>query len=197
MIRRLRDFFISLMLIILLMPILVLISVAVYWIDGRPIFFRQLRAGKLGVPFYVIKYRTMLNSSSDSTHLSSDTTRVTKLGKFLRATSLDELPSLWNVLIGDMSLVGPRPLPVSYLPLYNKSQARRHNVKPGITGLAQVRGRNALSWEDRFNFDLYYVDNMSLMLDIKILLMTFKVVILRQGINSSEDISMEIFKGND
>ena len=138
----------------------------------------------------------MSNNLSNLNHLSSDTARVTRLGKFLRATSLDELPNLWNVLIGEISLIGPRPLPVSYLPLYNKKQARRHEVKPGITGLAQISGRNILSWNDRFNLDVYYVENVSLMLDIKILLMTFKVVMLRQGVNASKNISMEIFKGN-
>jgi len=196
MIKRLIDFSISFILIILFAPILIFISMTIYCVDGKPIFFKQLRAGKHGAPFFLLKYRTMSNNLSNLNHLSSDTARVTRLGKFLRATSLDELPNLWNVLIGEISLIGPRPLPVSYLPLYNKKQARRHEVKPGITGLAQISGRNILSWNDRFNLDVYYVENVSLMLDIKILLMTFKVVMLRQGVNASKNISMEIFKGN-
>jgi len=163
---------------------------------NSPVLFRQSRPGLNGKIFNVYKFRTMTNECNESGNLLSDEARLTEFGKFLRSTSLDELPSLWNVLKGDMSLVGPRPLLVEYLPLYSTQQARRHEVKPGITGWAQVNGRNAISWEEKFDLDVWYVDNQSIWLDIKILWMTVKKVIVRDGISQSNHVTMDKFKGS-
>ena len=162
-----------------------------------PILFRQSRTGLNGKIFNIYKFRTMTNECDKDGILLSDESRLTKFGKFLRSTSLDELPSLWNVLKSDMSLVGPRPLLLEYLPLYSTQQARRHEVKPGITGWAQVNGRNAITWGEKFDLDVWYVDNQSIWLDIKILWLTVKKVIMRDGINQVGQSTMEKFKGND
>ena len=162
-----------------------------------PILFRQPRTGLNGKIFNIYKFRTMTDDCDKDGILLSDKIRLTKFGKFLRSTSLDELPSLWNVLKSDMSLVGPRPLLLEYLPLYSTQQARRHEVKPGITGWAQVNGRNAITWGEKFDLDVWYVDNQSIWLDIKILWLTVKKVIMRDGINQGGQSTMESFKGND
>ncbi len=162
-----------------------------------PILFRQPRTGLNGKIFNIYKFRTMTDDCDKDGILLPDELRLTKFGKFLRSTSLDELPSLWNVLKSDMSLVGPRPLLLEYLPLYSNQQARRHEVKPGITGWAQVNGRNAITWGEKFDLDVWYVDNQSIWLDIKILWLTVKKVIMRDGINQVGQSTMESFKGND
>lgn len=163
---------------------------------GSPVFFRQVRPGLHGRPFDMIKFRTMTDKRGSDGQLLPDHLRLTKLGRFMRSTSLDELPELWNVLKGDMSLVGPRPLLMEYLPLYTPEQARRHEVRPGITGWAQVNGRNALSWEEKFALDVWYVDNQSLWLDIKILGRTVIKVIKREGISASGQATMPRFFGS-
>ena len=162
-----------------------------------PILFRQSRTGLNGKIFNIYKFRTMTNECDKDGILLPDALRLNKFGKFLRSTSLDELPSLWNVLKSDMSLVGPRPLLLEYLPLYSTQQARRHEVKPGITGWAQVNGRNAITWGEKFDLDVWYVDNQSIWLDIKILWLTVKKVIMRDGINQVGQSTMKSFKGND
>lgn len=163
---------------------------------GSPVLYKQCRPGKNSNTFILYKFRTMLNLKDINGINLPDSKRMTKFGSFLRSTSLDELPSLFNVLIGDMSLVGPRPLLVEYLPLYNNEQSRRHDVKPGITGWAQVNGRNTLSWEDKFKLDVWYVDNQNFCLDLKILFLTIKKVFLKEGISSSGHVSMEPFTGS-
>lgn len=193
MIKRLFDILISVFLLIVLCPIMIVIAILVILNLGLPILFKQVRPGYLGKPFSIFKFRTMSNLSSANGNLLSDDKRLTKLGRILRATSLDELPALINVLMGDMSLVGPRPLLIEYLPLYDKNQARRHEVKPGITGWAQVNGRNSISWEAKFELDIWYVDNRSFMLDIKILFLTIKAVLSSKGVNSSDKVTMEKF----
>ena len=162
---------------------------------GSPVFFRQVRPGLHGQPFEMVKFRTMTDARGPDGQLLSDAVRLTSFGRFLRATSLDELPELWNVIKGDMSLVGPRPLLVEYLPLYSPEQARRHEVRPGITGWAQVNGRNALSWEDKFKLDVWYVDHRSLWLDIKVLWLTVKKVLVREGISAAGEATMSKFTG--
>ena len=163
---------------------------------GSPVFFRQTRPGLHGRPFEMVKFRTMTDARGDDGNLLSDAERLTAFGRFLRATSLDELPELWNVLRGDMSLVGPRPLLMEYLPLYSPEQARRHEVRPGITGWAQVNGRNALSWDDKFKLDVWYVDHRSLWLDVKILWLTVKKVLVREGISAAGEATMSKFTGS-
>lgn len=163
---------------------------------GAPIFFRQVRPGKDGKAFTMIKFRTMLNHYDNTGELLSDSQRLTSFGKLLRATSLDELPELWNVLKGDMSLVGPRPLLMEYLPLYNAEQRRRHTIRPGITGWAQINGRNSISWEEKFKQDVWYVDNNSFLLDIKILFLTIKKVLIREGITDKDLVTTHAFKGS-
>ncbi|MDD3738373.1 MAG: sugar transferase [Lentimicrobiaceae bacterium] len=163
---------------------------------GAGAFFFQERPGKDEKIFKVIKFKTMTDEKDERGKLLPDAERLTKVGKFVRSTSLDEIPQLLNVIKGDMSLVGPRPLLVQYLPLYNDSQKRRHEVRPGITGWAQVNGRNAISWEQKFEHDVWYVDNMSLALDVKILFLTLKKVFVREGISSETSATMEVFKGN-
>ena len=163
---------------------------------GRPAFFRQVRPGLQGKPFEMVKFRTMTDARGPDGELLPDAVRLTPFGRFLRATSLDELPELWNVLKGDMSLVGPRPLLMEYLPLYSPQQARRHEVRPGITGWAQVNGRNAIGWEDKFTLDVWYVDHRSLWLDIKILWLTVKKVLVREGISADGEATMGRFTGS-
>ncbi len=163
---------------------------------GSPVLFKQSRPGLNGSIFNMYKLRTMTNECDKNGNLLSDEIRLTKFGKFLRSTSLDELPSLWCVVKGDMSLVGPRPLLVEYLPLYSEKQSRRHEVKPGITGWAQVNGRNAISWDEKFELDVWYVDNQSFWLDIKILWLTVKKVISRDGISQNNHVTMDKFKGS-
>lgn len=163
---------------------------------GKPALFRQARPGLDGRPFLMIKFRTMTNARGVDGELLPDAQRLTPFGRFLRASSLDELPELWNVLKGDMSLVGPRPLLMEYLPLYTKEQSRRHEVRPGITGWAQVNGRNALSWEEKFALDVWYVDRRSLMLDLRILWLTVRKVLLRDGISAVGDATMPRFTGS-
>lgn len=167
----------------------------VWWKVGRPVFFSQLRPGKDGREFRMFKFRTMSDLRAHNGELLPDADRLTAAGRFLRSTSLDELPGLWNVLRGDMSLVGPRPLLVDYLPLYSTEQARRHEVRPGITGWAQVNGRNALSWEEKFTLDVWYVDNRTIWLDMKILFLTVRKVLVRDGISAAGEATMSRFTG--
>lgn len=163
---------------------------------GAPVLFRQLRPGKDGLPFEMVKFRTMRDAFGSDGRPLPDAERMTSFGQFLRASSLDELPELWNVIKGDMSLVGPRPLLMEYLPLYSPEQYRRHEVRPGITGWAQVNGRNALSWEEKFRLDVWYVDNQSIWLDLKILFLTVKKVLIRDGINAAGEATMPKFTGS-
>jgi len=162
---------------------------------GSPVFFRQVRPGRHGKPFEMVKFRTMTDERGPDGELLPDAVRLTPFGRFLRASSLDELPELWNVLKGDMSLVGPRPLLMEYLPLYSPEQARRHEVRPGITGWAQVNGRNAIAWEDKFRLDVWYVDNQSLWLDLRILWLTVRKVLVREGISAAGEATMSKFTG--
>lgn len=193
--KKLIDFLSSLILIFLLSPLIILITIALFFSNqGKP-FFLQTRPGKHGKLFNIIKFKTMNDIKDDKGNLLSDEIRLTKIGKFVRKTSIDELPQLINVLLGDMSLVGPRPLLPQYLPLYNELQKRRHEVKPGMTGWAQVNGRNAISWAQKFEYDVWYVDNLSIILDIKIILLTIKKVFIAEGISSKENITMDEFLG--
>ncbi len=180
----------------LLVPALLIVSLLLMFKIGTPIIFKQPRPGINGKEFAMVKFRTMTNLCDAEGCLLPDEERITKFGQFLRSTSLDELPSLWNVIKGDMSLVGPRPLLVEYLPLYSEKQARRHEIKPGITGWAQVNGRNAISWDEKFELDVWYVDNQSIWLDVKILWLTVKKVIVRDGITAQGGITMPIFRGS-
>jgi lipopolysaccharide/colanic/teichoic acid biosynthesis glycosyltransferase len=162
---------------------------------GSPVFFCQLRPGLHGTPFKMVKFRTMTDARDANGELLSDSARLTSFGNFLRSTSLDELPEIWNILKNEMSLVGPRPLLMDYLPLYSQEQARRHEVRPGITGWAQVNGRNAISWAEKFKLDVWYVDNQSLLLDLRILWLTIKKVLVRDGISARGDVTMPRFTG--
>lgn len=197
-IKRLFDITVSVCALVVLSPIYFLISLAILLKLGRPLLFSQERPGYEGKPFKMYKFRSMLNAKSTSCleNVKTDEKRLTSFGKWLRASSLDELPGLWNVIKGDMSLVGPRPLLVEYLPLYSKEQARRHDVKPGITGWAQVNGRNNISWEEKFELDVWYVDNMSLTLDVKILLKTLLKVAQKSDITSANSATTKPFTGN-
>ena len=190
------DKIISLVSLVLLSPILCLLSLLLLTI-GTPIFFKQKRPGLHNAPFTFYKFRTMTNEKDNNGKLLPDEKRLTKFGNIFRKTSLDELPSLWNVLKGDMSLVGPRPLLMEYLPLYSKEQMRRHEVKPGITGWAQINGRNAISWEEKFELDVWYVDNQSFWLDIKIILLTIFKVLKQEGISQSDHTTMPKFEGSE
>ena len=182
-------------LLVLALPMLVVIWMVRRKL-GSPVFFTQVRPGMHGKPFKMVKFRSMISERSTDGELLPDAVRLTPFGRFLRSTSLDELPELWNVLKGDMSLVGPRPLLMEYLPLYSPEQARRHEVRPGITGWAQVNGRNAISWEDKFKLDVWYVDHCSLWLDIKILWLTVKKVLVREGISAAGEATMGKFTGS-
>jgi sugar transferase EpsL len=196
MIKRLFDISISiLLLLILVFPMLILLIIVKFKI-GSPVFFKQMRPGLLGAPFLMIKIRTMSEARGGDDLPLPDELRLSAFGKFLRSTSLDELPELFNVLKGDMSLVGPRPLLVDYLPLYSEEQFRRHEVKPGITGWAQVNGRNAINWEEKFSLDIWYVDNNNFLLDMKILLLTVHKVLKRDGVSAAGEVTMPAFKGS-
>lgn len=180
---------------ILLFPFFITICIILFFSnDGQPFFF-QARPGKNGKIFKIVKFKTMNDKKDSDGNLLPDYQRITKTGNFIRKNSLDEIPQLLNVIKGDMSIVGPRPLLISYLPLYNKVQARRHDVKPGITGWAQVNGRNAISWEQKFEYDVWYVDHISFKTDVTIILMTISKVFKREGISASENVTMEMFKG--
>ena len=194
--KKIFDLFLIFLSLPLTFPIYLLLVLIVFTQFRFPILFKQSRPGLNGKVFNIYKFRTMTLKCDKDRILLPDELRLTKFGKFLRSTSLDELPSLWNVLKGEMSLVGPRPLLVEYLPLYSSKQARRHEIKPGITGWAQVNGRNAISWDEKFDLDTWYVDNQSILLDIKILYMTVKKVIMRDGINQDSQATSEHFKGN-
>lgn len=194
-VKRLLDITISLIALIFLLPLMSLICLLVRINLGSPAFFLQERVGKDNKIFKMIKFRTMKNSTDKNGNLLSDNERVTKFGSFLRSFSLDELPELINILKGDMSLVGPRALLVQYLGLYNDEQIRRHEVLPGLTGWAQINGRNSITWSEKFKLDVWYVDNWSLWLDIKIFFLTFWKVLKREGINQSESVTMEYFNG--
>ena len=194
-IKRIFDFTASLCGLILLSPILIVVALLIRLNLGSPIFFTQDRVGKHNKVFKMIKFRSMKDGVDKNGNLLPDEMRLTKFGKILRSTSLDELPELINVLKGDMSLIGPRPLLVDYLPLYNENQIRRHNVLPGLTGWAQINGRNSLSWNEKFNLDIWYVDNWSLTLDIKILFLTIYKVFKREGISQDGNVTMERFNG--
>nr|WP_319024168.1 sugar transferase [Vibrio navarrensis] len=196
MLKRASDFILALLACAFFLPIIIIVAILVRVKLGSPILFHQERPGLHGKVFKMYKFRTMTDAKDLHGHLLPNEQRMTKFGNALRATSLDELPGLFNVIKGDMSLVGPRPLLVEYLPLYTEEQARRHEVRPRITGWAQVNGRNAISWEDKFKFDVWYVDNQSLWLDIKILFLTIKKVIVKDGINNSDNVTMPRFKGS-
>jgi len=196
--KRLFDVTVSVCALVVLSPVYFLVSIVILLKLGRPVLFTQERPGYEGKLFKMYKFRSMLSAESVSCleNVKTDEQRLTSFGKWLRASSLDELPGLWNVIKGDMSLVGPRPLLVGYLPLYSKDQARRHEVKPGITGWAQVNGRNNISWEEKFTLDVWYVDNMSLFLDIKILVKTLLKVIRRTDITAVDSVTSKPFTGN-
>jgi undecaprenyl phosphate N,N'-diacetylbacillosamine 1-phosphate transferase len=196
MIKTLFDRILSLILIILFLPAYLIVSLLIYLKMGTPILFRQKRPGKDGKIFEIYKFRTMTNETDAEGNLLPDEQRLVGIGKFIRSTSLDELPQLFNVLKGEMSFVGPRPLLVEYLPLYNERQKKRHDVKPGITGWAQVNGRNAISWEQKFELDVWYVEHQSFWLDMKILWMTFLKVIKRSDVSSDTSVTMEKFTGS-
>lgn len=195
MVKRIFDFTASLCGLILLSPILIVVALLIRLNLGSPIFFTQDRVGKNNKVFKMIKFRSMKNGVDKDGNLLPDEMRLTKFGKILRSTSLDELPELINVLKGDMSLIGPRPLLIDYLPLYNEDQIRRHNVLPGLTGWAQINGRNNLSWNEKFNLDVWYVDNWSIGLDIKIFFLTIYKVFKREGISQDGNVTMERFNG--
>ena len=193
---RICDIIASLCFLAILLPLIILVAIIIGLKMGRPILFSQFRLGRYGKIFQLHKIRTMRELCAQEDMLASDALRLTRLGRFLRATSLDELPTLWNVLLGDMSLVGPRPLLPDYLPLYSPEQARRMEVKPGVTGWAQVNGRNAISWEEKFRLDVWYVDNRSFLLDMKILWMTVWQVLSRSGITANQHATMPPFTGS-
>ena len=194
-VKRPMDFVLSMVAIIVFSPILLLVAILVRIKLGSPIIFKQKRPGFEGKLFTLYKFRTMKDMRNDKGELLPDDVRLTRFGRLLRSTSLDELPELFNILKGDMSIVGPRPLLTEYLPLYNDKQRHRHDVRPGLSGLAQISGRNAISWEDKFNLDIKYVEEVSFYLDWKIILITIKKVFVREGISSANSATMEPFKG--
>ncbi|WP_286250691.1 sugar transferase [Marinobacter shengliensis] len=193
--KRIFDVAIAILVLGVSLPILVLLALLIRIWLGRPVLFVQVRPGLHGKPFRMVKFRTMTDKRDKHGRLLPDNIRLTRFGRILRSTSLDELPELWNVLKGDMSLVGPRPLLMEYLPLYSKEQYRRHEVRPGVTGWAQINGRNAISWEDKFKLDVWYVDNQSFGLDLKILFLTVKKVLIRDGISGQGEVTMSKFTG--
>ena len=195
-IKRILDIILSLIALIILLPLLILISILVRIKLGSPVFFRQLRPGKNEKIFGILKFRTMTDERDESGNLLSDDIRLTKFGQFLRSTSIDELPELLNILKGDMSIVGPRPLLVQYLERYTEEQKHRHDVKPGLTGLAQVNGRNGIAWDEKFKYDIEYAKNVTFYGDCKIILQTVMKVFGREGISSATSVTMEEFKGN-
>lgn len=194
--KRALDIVASLVGLLLLSPLLLLLALLVRIFLGSPVLFRQVRPGMDARPFQILKFRTMLDANGPDGEPLPDAQRLTRFGRFLRASSLDELPELWNVLKGEMSLVGPRPLLMEYVPLYDATQRRRHEVRPGITGWSQINGRNAISWDEKFALDIWYVDNRSLWLDVKILFLTVAAIVRRDGINSSEEVPMPKFTGS-
>lgn len=193
--KRLFDFLASLITLILLSPIIALVAWKIRKNLGSPVLFRQTRPGLNGKPFEMVKFRTMKDAVDQQGNPLPDSERMTPFGDKLRNSSLDELPGLWNVLKGDLSLVGPRPLLMQYLPLYSKEQSRRHDVRPGVTGWAQINGRNAISWEEKFALDVWYVENRTFLLDIKILFLTVKKVFVKEGISADDHVTMPEFKG--
>ncbi|UAW99471.1 sugar transferase [Halopseudomonas nanhaiensis] len=197
MLKRIMDCLVALLALLLLAPVLAIVAWQVRCNLGTPVLFRQVRPGLNGKPFEMVKFRTMKDAVDANGTPLPDSERLTSFGQFLRSTSLDELPELWNVLKGDMSLVGPRPLLMEYLPLYSAEQYRRHEVRPGVTGWAQVNGRNALGWNEKFMLDVWYVDNQTLSLDIKILFLTVKKVLVRDGISADGEATAARFTGND
>ncbi|WOE74808.1 sugar transferase [Alterisphingorhabdus coralli] len=194
--KRAIDLIIALSILLILSPVLLLIALFNWIYLGRPLIFQQKRPGLNGRPFNLFKFRTMKDTVDDSGRALPDAKRLTRYGKLLRSTSLDELPSLWNVVKGDMAIIGPRPLLMEYLPLYSEHQFRRHDIRPGITGWAQVNGRNAISWEEKFAADIWYIDNQSFALDLKIVFMTAKKVISRDGVSAEGEATMPKFTGN-
>jgi len=194
--KRCFDFFVSFTLLLFVSPVLIFLAIIVRITLGAPIFFIQVRSGLYGIPFKIVKFRSMVHACASDGALLSDSERLSRFGRFLRVTSLDELPSLWNVLKGDMSLIGPRPLLMEYLPLYSAEQFRRHEVRPGITGWAQINGRNSISWQEKFTLDVWYVDHHSFLLDLKILWLTFGRVLQRRGINADGEATAPKFTGN-
>lgn len=194
--KRLLDFIMALFALLLLSPIFIFVTIGLYLANNGSPFFFQSRPGLKEKVFKIIKFKTMNDKKDATGNLLPDVVRLTKIGSFVRKTSLDEIPQLINVLKGQMSLIGPRPLLTQYLPLYDEVQKRRHEVRPGITGWAQVNGRNAISWQQKFEYDVWYVNNMSLLLDIKILFLTVKKVFVREGISQDGQATMEVFKGN-
>lgn len=194
--KRFMDIVLASFGLIVLLPVIGIVAVCIHRKLGSPVIFPQLRPGRHGKSFKMIKFRTMLDAFDTAGNPLPDSQRMTPFGRLLRSTSLDELPELWNVLKGDMSLVGPRPLLMEYLPLYSPEQFRRHEVRPGVTGWAQINGRNALNWEDKFKLDVWYVDNQSFWLDCKILFLTVKKVLVRDGISADGEATMTKFTGN-
>lgn len=194
--KRPMDFVLALLALIILSPVMFIIAILVKIKLGSPVIFKQKRPGLNERIFTIYKFRTMTNERDDNGELLPDSKRLTEFGKMLRATSLDELPELFNILKGDMSLVGPRPLLTQYLPLYNDYQKRRHEVRPGLTGLAQINGRNAISWEDKFKYDVEYVKNISFIGDLKIIFSTIKKVFIKEGITSETSVTIELFNGS-
>lgn len=194
--KRAFDILVGVVFLALLSPVLIAIALVVRLRLGSPVLFRQTRPGLKGAPFEILKFRTMTDDRDGDGNLLPDAERLTRFGRFLRASSLDELPELWNVVRGDMSLVGPRPLLMEYLPLYDEEQARRHDVRPGITGLAQINGRNAITWEEKFAHDVWYVDHQSLWLDLKILVLTVGAVLRPRGISADNYTTMTYFEGS-
>lgn len=197
MIKRIFDIISALFGVFALAPLVCVFAILVRLKLGAPILFKQERPGLHGASFFMYKFRTMTNETDTQGVLLPDDARLTKFGRFLRSTSIDELPGLWNVLLGDMSLVGPRPLLVEYLPLYSDEQKRRHEVRPGITGWAQVNGRNAISWEEKFALDVWYVDNQTFLLDLKIIVLTLLKVLKRSGVSHDGEATMHKFTGSD
>lgn len=194
--KRFFDIVASVAGLIVLSPVIVLVAYLIRKRLGSPILFRQVRPGLGGKPFEMVKFRTMRDALDADGNPLPDAERMTDFGRFLRSSSLDELPELWNVIKGDMSLVGPRPLLMEYLPLYDEVQVRRHDARPGVTGWAQINGRNALSWEEKFKLDVWYVDNQSLWLDLKIIFLTIKKVLIRDGISAEGEVTMTKFTGS-
>jgi len=194
--KRLIDLILAIIGFIIFFPFFLIIIISLFFFNRGKVFFTQERPGKGGKSFYVVKFKTMNDLRNSNGQLLPDHQRITVVGRFIRTTSLDEIPQLINVIKGDMALIGPRPLLVEYLPLYNQTQARRHEVRPGITGWAQINGRNAISWEQKFDFDVWYVDHISFGLDIRILWLTFVKVFKREGINAGSNATMGMFRGS-